>query len=222
MNVDQKILSRIDELITFGERVLATRREAPAGFIGFPSLVDGDLATQWATSTQNLLVRVFGATSVHYTNFTEEVKEGTSKFSVVNRALGMLRAAKDDYEHEYLFDVRRLIRAEVFDDFLEQAQHLYDSGYFQPAAVVVGCVLEDGLRKLCDQHGVPLADRPKLDKMNADLAKQGLYSKLTQKQITAYADVRNKAAHGQWDEFNEDDVMQMIRGIRTFMETHFA
>jgi hypothetical protein len=67
-----------------------------------------------------------------------------------------------------------------------------------------------------------LSVKPKLDTMNADLAKQSVYNKLTQKRITALADIRNKAAHGEWDEFTKADVEDMLRGVRQFMETHFS
>ena len=143
-------------------------------------------------------------------------------YSPITQALGILRAARDYYEQGFLFDTRILIEAEVFDDFLEQGEHLLDAGYYQPAAVVIGSVLEDGLRKLCTRHEVPLSVQPKLDTMNAGLAKQGVYNKLTQKRITAFADIRNKAAHGEWDEFTEADVEDMLRGVRQFMQTHFA
>ena len=52
-----------------------------------------------------------------------------SLYSPTVQALGTLRAAKDDYEQGYLFNTRILIEAEVFDEFLEQAEHLLDSGY---------------------------------------------------------------------------------------------
>jgi uncharacterized protein (UPF0332 family) len=115
-----------------------------------------------------------------------------------------------------------LIEAEVFDDFLEQAEHLLGSSYYQPAVVVIGSVLEDGLRKLCLKHEIPLPAKPMLDTMNADLAKRGVYNKLTQKRVTALADIRNKAAHGEWDEFTKHDVEDMLRSVRQFMETQFA
>ena len=67
-----------------------------------------------------------------------------------------------------------------------------------------------------------LSVKPKLGTMNAGLAKQGVYNKLTQKRITALADIRNKAAHGEWDECTKADVEDMLRGVRQFMETHFA
>ena len=73
---------------------------------------------------------------------------------------------------------------------------MLDSGYYQPAAVIIGSVLEDGLRKLCARQEIELSPRPKLDTMNAALAKSGAYNKLTQKRVTALADIRNRAAHG--------------------------
>lgn len=57
--------------------------------------------------------------------------------------------------------------------------------------------------------------------MNADLVKQGVYSKLVQKRITVLADIRNKAAHGQWDELRHADTDEMIRQVRAFMEDFF-
>lgn len=58
--------------------------------------------------------------------------------------------------------------------------------------------------------------------MNAELVKAGVYNRLTQKRITAIADLRNSAAHGKWDQFTQRDVEDAIRWIREFMEGHFA
>jgi len=220
MKVNERIRSRLDELIKMGERVLATSRDPGPNVIG-DNRVDTQLAYQWATSVQGLLVRVFGETSEHYKNFTAQVGSNLT-FSPTYQAQGILKAAKDDYDHGQLFELRRLVEAELFDDFLEQAQHLFDSGYYQPAAVIAGGVLEDGLRKLCVRNKIALPATPKLDAMNTELAKAGVFSMLTQKRITAMADLRNKAAHGQWDQFTSDDVIEMIQAVRRLMEEHFA
>ena len=58
--------------------------------------------------------------------------------------------------------------------------------------------------------------------MNSELAKAGAYNLLTQKNVTAMADLRNKAAHGKWTEFRKDDVQQMISQVRLFMTNHFT
>jgi hypothetical protein len=220
MRLDEKILSRLNELLEFGEQVIATKKSPPPNVIG-DSRVDSQKAYQWATSTQNILSRVFGQGSEHYKNFSKHVEHHLT-YSPVYHAQGVLRAAIDDYKNEQLFDIRKIIEAELFDDFLEQAEYLCSSGYFQPAAVICGCVLEDGLRKLCNNNGIAITAKPKLDKMNSDLAKAGVYSKLIQKRITTFADLRNKAAHGQWDQFEESDVQEMLAAVRRFMEDHFA
>lgn len=222
MSIQTEVPDRLRELIERGEEVLATRKRPGRGMIGFDSWVDSELAHQWFTSSQNILQRAFGPKSTHYVNFTAiPGKQGLS-YSPVRRGQGILRAALDDFEGGYLFEIRRLIEAEVFADFLDRAEELLDAGYRAPAAVVAGCVLEDGLRKLCEAHGVALPDRPKLDRMNADLAKAGAYSKLVLKRITAVADVRNNAAHGHWDKFDADDVRDMIDWISRFTEEQFG
>ena len=114
--------------------------------------------------------------------------------------------------------LRQLVEAEVFDDFLEQAAHLCSAGYHPPAAVVAGCVLEDALRRACAKRSIALSPAPKIDAMNSELARVGVYSKLVQKRITTLADLRNKAAHAQWTDFTEVDVDEMIKAVRRFVE----
>ncbi len=136
--------------------------------------------------------------------------------------MGILIAAKDDYQNGYLFVTHILIEAEVFDDFLGQAEELFKKGYYQPSAVIAGCVLEDGLRKL-GQRKIPSFPTDKtIDPMNVELAKAGIYNALWQKKITALADLRNKAAHGKRTEFTEKDVEDMIRDVRRFMKDYFS
>ncbi len=219
MSVDQRIIERLNELLLMGDQVLASKY-SPGAYVVGDDRVDSQLAHQWSTSVQSLLARIFGSNSDHYRNFTKQVNDIT--YSPASRAQGVLKAAKDDYENEHLFEIRRAIEAELFDDFLEQAAYLLDSGYYQSAAVIAGCVLEDGLRKMCEAGGIALSNKPKLDKMNADLAKGGIVSKLLQKRITLLADLRNKAAHGEWEQFNREDVEEMVPAVRRIMEKYFS
>ncbi len=222
MKVDEKVLERLRELVQAGERVIATRRSLPPNYIGFNDPVDSEAAYQWFTSVQSILVRVFGETSEHYRNFTAQETSKGLTITPVRKAQGVLKAAVEDYEGGYLLDLRKLVEAEVLDDFLDQAAALLAAGYYQPAAVVGGCVLEDALRALAATNGIALPSRPKLDLMNAELAKAGRYTKLVQKRITAIADVRNNAAHGHWDQFTEDDVRDALQWIRNFVTEQLA
>jgi hypothetical protein len=93
--------------------------------------------------------------------------------NILLRQQAVLLAAKDDYDGGYLNKIRDLIQAEVFESELEQAQELFRADYLSAAAVIAGVVLETTLRRMCQDHGINLA---KLDKMNADLAKAGVYN----------------------------------------------
>ncbi len=220
VKVDQRIVGRLEELITTGEQVLRTKAAPHANLIADDSL-DEQSFIQWETSCLSLLGRVSGKDSIHYQTFNSLVGE-IADYTPALKGLGVLKAAKDDYEHGYLFDTRVLIEAEVFGDLLDQAEYLLTSGYYGSAAVLTGGVLEDGLRRLCRRKNVPLPSQPMLDPMNVQLAKAGVYNTLTQKRITAIAHIRNKSAHGQWGELSVNEVKQMIDQVRSFMEEFFS
>jgi hypothetical protein len=123
-----------------------------------------------------------------------------------------------------------MVHADLFADFLEMADHLLEQGYKVAAAVTAGAVLEEHLRKLCGLHSVAatFADasgktRPKkLDTMNADLAKVAAYGKIEQQSVTAWAAVRNAAAHGDNTSYDDKQVQHMIDGCRDFITRHPA
>jgi hypothetical protein len=130
--------------------------------------------------------------------------------------LGVVEAARHDFERGLLFDLRALINAELLGDFIEQAERLLKEDYYVPAASLAGAVLEDTLRKLCDKHSMPYPEKTTIDRLNSDLARAGICDKLVQKRITALADVRNNADHGKFDKFTREDVEDMVKWLRRF------
>ncbi|HAN93431.1 MAG TPA: DUF4145 domain-containing protein [Nitrospira sp.] len=213
MTVDTTIANRLDELTDMGNRLLS-RKQSGAGMIR--AQVSAELAHQWSTSCLSLIARVCGKDSDHYIQFAKNA-ERVHEYNSAQRAKGVLNAFKEDYLNGALFDIRQLVRSEVFSDFFAQATHLFELGYYQTAAVIVGCVLEDALRKLCAKKGIILPAKPKLDSMNSELAKAGVYNTLTQKKVTALADLRNKAAHGNWSDFTRPDVEAMLRDVSSLV-----
>jgi len=137
---------------------------------------------------------------------------------------GIANSVKHDYERGLLNSIRALIQADVFADFLEMGEYLLKEGYKDAAAVIIGAVLEDGVRKLCEKNGISTTNnngRPiTIDPMNAALAKAEVYSKLLQKQITTWAHVRNKAAHGEYGEYGKDQVEMMLLFVQNFAEQY--
>jgi hypothetical protein len=134
---------------------------------------------------------------------------------------GVVRALRSDIEAGYLQSHTELIHGELFADLPEMSQHLHDHGYKDPAAVIAGSSLEAHLRQLCQKSGIdPETEvgKPKnADLLNAELTKANVYSKGDQKSITAWLDLRNKAAHGHYDQYEPGQVGLLISGVRDFI-----
>jgi len=153
-------------------------------------------------------------------SFRKDVEKG---FEVsVSYGQGILRAVKEDVELGYLARVRALITADVFSDFLEMADHLLDAGYKDPAASLVGAVLEDGLRTVARDHHITVKSRDDLASLTARCADANVFSRLVQKKIQVWIGVRNHADHGEFGEYSDSDVRDMLSGVRDFLAVHIA
>jgi len=201
--------------------------QPPMITIGTRISIDSELFYRWRTSVESLLFQVFGTLHPTYIRFAEDARKpsrGNLNLDFMYfRSLFL--SAKDDFEGGYLFNLRNLVHADVFANELEQAEYFLNEGYKVPAAVVAGTVLESTLRELCASHGVVILDNnqqdvtrtAKLDRMNSELTKANVYNGTRQKQITAWAAIRNNAAHGKPDDFEDAQVRDMISGINDFV-----
>ena len=138
---------------------------------------------------------------------------------------GILKALRSDYEAGYLRSIFEIIHGDIFSDFLEMAVYLLSEGYKDPAAVLAGGVLEEQLRKLCQANGISVtkgAAYKKANGLNTDLAGANIYSKLDQKNVTAWLGLRNNAAHGKYNEYSKEQVALMVQGVRDFISRNSA
>ena len=188
--------------------------------------LDLDKKTTWQTSSLQLLHDVCGAESPTFGQFSTILATKHNSIAGGNhgqfkKLLAVFNSAKDQYESGSLFNVRNLIHADVFTDGLEQAEYWLSESWRTPAAVIAGTVLESTLRELCDQH--PDIENPSgMGKMNTALTKAGAYNKARSSQITSWLQIRNFAAHGEPDEFDDTQVRGMIDGIRDFVAVVMA
>jgi hypothetical protein len=89
---------------------------------------------------------------------------------------------------------------------------------------IAGSTLENHIKELCTKNNIPLnittqkgIHNKKNDQINSDLAAANIYSKLDQKNVTAWLDLRNKAAHGKYLEYSKEQVELLISSIRDFI-----
>ncbi len=212
----------LDQLVILIDQYLEMRADPDFYSITFhPSA----LKSGYITKASAAIERVGGARSIYARRAADFLKSsGDDASSAVTHLAGVLEALVADLEAGYVDSAEELIHGELFGDFLEMASYLLDEGYKDPAAVLAGGVLEGHLRQLCKKHGVKAKSRvkgktkpKKAESMNQDLVKADAYEKLDQKNVTAWLDLRNKAAHGEYGEYNADQVRLMIDAVRDFM-----
>jgi hypothetical protein len=131
--------------------------------------------------------------------------------------MGTLAALIRDYEKGRLQTLEELIHSDVSGDYLQQADALLRAGYKDPAIVLAGSVLEQHLRQLATKYGITIFAGgvwKKADRLNADLAKAGVYGKTEQKAVTALLGRRNEAAHGEYGLYTAQDARLMLDQIQ--------
>jgi hypothetical protein len=215
MDTRQLVLDSFAKLEDEGRRIMAASGWDGKEFYSHPSSPD---YLRFRTEAMNLIRRSCGEDSDHYKEIRRiaEGKDSANLSYYFSHCFGILEAAHRDFEAGLLFEIRSLVAAELLDDFISQANALFEAGYHVPAASLAGAVLEDTLRKLCERNAIKVPEKTKIDSLNSELTKLGVYDKLVQKRITALADIRNNADHGHFDKFTKPDVEDMLRWITRF------
>jgi hypothetical protein len=190
MHRDSLIQKRLGELAAKGADIAAAKRTEPGHprgkTIEYASIPD---TRGWGTSVLSLLRQAFGDSSVHTQQFQSAFASFGGSLSSFQTMFAIFVAAKEDYEGGYIFSLRGLVKAEVLSDALEQAEELLKSGYKDPACVLIGVSLEIALKELTTRYSLVVA---KLDRMNVELCKAGVYNVAKQKQVTAYFSDRGR------------------------------
>lgn len=210
--------TRIDYLLMQAEEVEKTRYAAFAG----GDYVNEGMLNGFRTACLSLLNNLVGKNNAYYTEVIN--LEKSNSISVFESIVHILRELRHEVEMGWLARTKQLLAAEIFSDFMEMAFELMKGGYKDASAVMIGSVLERHLRDLCEETGIETTvmkdgvPRPKkADRLNSELAKHEIYDKLEQKQITAWLDLRNKAAHGEYSEYSKEQVNLMYQGVLDFI-----
>ncbi|MDO9009380.1 MAG: hypothetical protein Q7U80_14270 [Thiobacillus sp.] len=148
------LITRVDELLELGKQVLATKHST-GGHFNVVYVKSGPMAG-FRSASLSFIDRVYGSAHPHFNEFTKGTEK--SRAGDAERGVAILEAIRSEIAGGWLFTIKGLIIAELFSDFLEMADHLQESGYKDPAAVMIGSVLEEHLRQLCVKHTIETAE----------------------------------------------------------------
>lgn len=229
-----QFLLRFDELIAEGKALVESIRVIPPHstegglFITYRTYqCDGQRLAKWKTNCITAF-HPFAQNGSTLAKQVEVFSHTIGKKPDVQRALGILEGFREDLEKGFLHEFLLKVEAEVAADYMGQAEMLLREGQpgafdHVPAAVLTGAVLERALRTVCDRQKPQISltnakGEPKtLNPLIEDLKKAGVFNELKAKQLRAWADIRNKAAHGDFSQFNRGDVEQMLAGVTNFL-----
>jgi hypothetical protein len=190
--VNDRFLSRFDELIQEGEKLWEEHRKDKSDMlmnvVGF---------SQWSTSCLNLLDKLSISTNRFVTQFEPWVRGGDRPINV-GGALGVLRSARHEYSCGLAIEFQLSVSAAVFSGILDEARYLLEKGYTRAAAVLLGAALEEGLKARARAIPIALSPRDTLSPVIIKLksSEVGVLTEFEAKRLEAIARLRNDAAHG--------------------------
>ena len=248
-NLNSKILNRFDELIQEGQSIYDGIRVEPGKVTRLPTrfqgalrespktIIDEQACKKWTVNFRSLLDHVLPQGSIHRQLLEDQKTFFNSKHRIENQ-LAALQAIREDFDQGFLEDITLQIETEIAADYMKQAENLLSenqSGQFDhvPAAVLSGAVLEKELRTLCSKQIPPISstklnnktkkEEPlTLNPLIDELKKARVFNELKAKQLRAWADIRNAAAHGEFQKFQRSDVEQMLKGINDFLSSYMT
>lgn len=223
MNKQTSILiQEIDKLLVLGEQLIDYGKGNGGG------ITDDKVKefTNWTTRTGEFIAKLYPKTNQYHNQYNQFRANSSmhrlhsNNYRQLLEIIGILEAIKYELENGLLDNLQKLLQADIFSDFLEMSEHLLKEGYKDAAAVIIGSVLEDTLRKLATDKGIAIVnDKGKsltMEPLNVELARVEAYTQLVKKQITSWADLRNNAAHGHFDQYDATQVKQMLNFVQTF------
>jgi len=118
----------------------------------------------------------------------------------------------------------RKAQIDIVNDLLDQAYKLLDDNSVHGAApaVLIGATLEEFLRTWVEKEGLSLGNmKHTLDSYAKALREADLIDKQDLKDITAWAGIRNDAAHGHWQKVeSKEKISLVLQGVNLFLRKY--
>lgn len=216
---NKELINKISTIIDIGNKLYNNTHQQDIYSEGY--VTNGDFAG-FKSLCLSFIYSLYGKNHSYYKEF--EKASNDCYISNIDESISILNVIRFEIENGWLKSLKKIISSEFFADFLEMSKYLLDEGYKDAAAVMIGSTLEEHLRLMCKENNIDISvnkmgkDVPKkADTLNGELYKANIYNSLNQKSITYWLDLRNKAAHGKYDDYTSENVRLMYEGVLSFI-----
>jgi hypothetical protein len=121
-----------------------------------------------------------------------------------------------------LFDIKRMLQADLFDSEIDAARELSNHGFLRGAGAMAGVILERHLVEVATTHQVKIVKKnPTMNDLNQPLKDAGVIDVPVWRNIQRLADIRNLCDHNKEREPTPDEVSELIEGVDKLTKTLF-
>lgn len=135
--------------------------------------------------------------------------------------LNILKTVKKRFESS-LFDIKKLVQADLFDSEIEASRELNKKGFSRGAGAVVGVLLEKHLFQVCESHNITVKnEKSSINNLNQLLKDNNVIEMHTWRFIQHLADLRNLSDHDKKIEPKIGEIEDLINGVDKIIKTVF-
>jgi hypothetical protein len=220
--MEKELLERAKQLLDRGKKHSSSiERSATYGASYWYSDDQVQDVRSWLDSVFNLF-RLIATPDMHYHDQVIEISKDEDlnrgvPFWAVQKLCGNLTSIIEEIDLGLLKKAEYIFIATAFDDFLDHAEYFHKAGKKLESSVLASIVFEDTLRKISIKYNASEKGES-IEVIIDDLTKVNAWTSVKAKRIKAYAAVRNKALHANWEEFEHRDVGELIKGVRELLE----
>ena len=139
----------------------------------------------------------------------------------IHKIKGLLDGANEDLENGFLLGQEFIIANEVFDSVLEEAKFfIFEQKNKDIGAILLRIVLEDAIKRIAKKEDLEIENK-KVSVLNDELKTNGCFIQTIWRQNQAWLDIGNDAAHGNFDNYNLNQVKTFYQGLVNFLSSYF-
>ena len=144
--------------------------------------------------------------------------------SLFQQQLVIVQAASHRLESS-LFDIRKLVQADLFDSELEAAEAFIDSGFHRAAGAIAGVIMEKHLAQVCENHALELPQRPTIKDFNRILRENNVIDDRESRFIEYLRPMRNSCVHHNTEKDNKEKealekcATDLVEGVKKLVKT---
>ncbi len=119
-----------------------------------------------------------------------------------------------------LFEIKQLVQADLFDSEIDSARELCKKGFYRPAGVICGVIVEKHFGEVCKNHNIKISKKaPTIADFNDAMKENSSIDVPTWRFIQRLGDLRNICGHNKEREPTKEEVEELISGTDKILKT---